>query len=159
MCFANICGPVSRVKYLTEFNTSLFFLHFAMKLKRKIKICSFRPRQIYLEYFLENMIICIVQILPVFCLYGLHYEKTSFWSRRSWMQGMLGVPQFWVKIIFGWKFFLLKIFLVKIFVWWKYLLGENICWVKILGVKIIFGWKYLLGENVCWGKIFGVESF
>ena len=55
--------------------------------------------------FLENMIICIVQILPVFCLHGLHYEKTSFWSRRSWMQGMLGVPQFWVKIIFGWNFF------------------------------------------------------
>ena len=26
-------------------------------------------------FFLENMIICIVQILPVFCLHGLHYEK------------------------------------------------------------------------------------
>ena len=55
--------------------------------------------------FLENMRICIVQILSVFCLHGLHYEKTSFWSRRSWMQGMLGVPQFWVKIIFGWNLF------------------------------------------------------
>ena len=30
--------------------SSPFFLHFAVKLKRKIKICSFRPRQIYLEY-------------------------------------------------------------------------------------------------------------
>ena len=38
------------VKYLTEFNLFLFFLHFAVKLKRKIKICLFRPRQIYLEY-------------------------------------------------------------------------------------------------------------
>ena len=27
-----------------------FFLHFAVKLKRKIKICLFRPQQIYLEY-------------------------------------------------------------------------------------------------------------
>ena len=27
-----------------------FFLHFAVKLKKKIKICSFRPRQVYLEY-------------------------------------------------------------------------------------------------------------
>ena len=55
--------------------------------------------------FLENMRICIVQILSVFCLHGLHYEKTSFWSRHSCMQGMLGVPQFWVKIIFGWNLF------------------------------------------------------
>ena len=38
------------VKYLTEFNLSLFFLHFAVKLKRKIKIFSFWPQQIYLEY-------------------------------------------------------------------------------------------------------------
>ena len=28
----------------------LFFLHFTVKLKRKIEICSFWPRQIYLEY-------------------------------------------------------------------------------------------------------------
>ena len=27
-----------------------FFLHFAVKLKREVKICLFRPRQIYLEY-------------------------------------------------------------------------------------------------------------
>ena len=27
-----------------------FFLHFAVKLKRKIEICLFRHREIYLEY-------------------------------------------------------------------------------------------------------------
>ena len=38
------------VKYLTEFNSSPFFLHFRLKLKRKIEICLFRPQKIYLEY-------------------------------------------------------------------------------------------------------------
>ena len=33
-----------------QISTRPFFLHFAAKLKRKIKICLFRPRQIYLEY-------------------------------------------------------------------------------------------------------------
>ena len=27
-----------------------FFLHFAVKLKREVKICLFRPRLIYMEY-------------------------------------------------------------------------------------------------------------
>ena len=37
------------VKYLTEFNSSPFSLHFAVKLKKENQF-FFRPRQIYLEY-------------------------------------------------------------------------------------------------------------
>ena len=47
--FANAWKKISG-EIFDRIQLVLFFLHFAVRLKRKIKICSFRPQQIYLEY-------------------------------------------------------------------------------------------------------------